>query len=132
MQQPGPLTDLPRFQLEADLLVICYDFDAESFRQARYSMPSKMADCMASGTPILVYGPAGLPVVEYARREKWGKVVDSRDSEVLESAICEIMTSALLRDQYGKKANRLAGEIHDAEIVSNSLKTILQNVIDQA
>ena len=42
------------------------------------------------------------------------------------------MTSALLRDQYGKKANRLAGEIHDAEIVSNSLKTILQNVIDQA
>ena len=132
VQQPGPLTDLPRFQLEADLLVICYDFDAESFRQARYSMPSKMADCMASGTPILVYGPAGLPVVEYARREKWGKVVDSRDSEVLESAICEIMTSALLRDQYGKKANRLAGEIHDAEIVSNSLKTILQNVIDQA
>ncbi len=64
VQTPGPLADLPRLQAKADVLVICYDFDPESVRQARYSMPGKLAECMASGTPILVYAPPGLPVVE--------------------------------------------------------------------
>ena len=87
VQIPGLLADLPRVQADADVLVVCYDFDRESFRQARYSMPSKLADCLASGTPILVYGPAGLPVVEYARRENWGKVVDRRNPAALQALL---------------------------------------------
>lgn len=126
---PGPLADLPRSQAEADLLVICYDFDPVSFRQARYSMPSKLADCMASGTPILVYGPAGLPVVEYARREGWGEVVDRRDPAVLRAAVRELMTSASLREHRGRIARRLALERHAAGAVSESLKDMLKSAI---
>ena len=129
IQRPGPLADLPRLQAAADILLICYDFDPVSFREARYSMPSKLADCLASGSPILVYGPAGLPVVEYARRGGWGKVVDIRDSKVLREAICELMEKSSLREQLGKTAKRLANEIHDAKIVSESLRTIMQKAI---
>jgi glycosyltransferase involved in cell wall biosynthesis len=118
VQIPGPLTDLPRLQAEADVLLICYDFDPTSFAQARYSMPAKLAPCMASGTPILVYGPAGLPVVEYARREGWGKVVDRRDMTVLQTAVRELMESAVLREQLGQTAKRLAADRHDAKVVS--------------
>jgi glycosyltransferase involved in cell wall biosynthesis len=128
VQIPGPLRDLPRLQAEADVLVICYDFDPESFRQARYSMPSKLAECMASGTPILVYGPAGLPVVEYARREGWGKVVDSRDPLALGTAVRELMGSPGLREQLGRTAKRLAAERHDARMVSESFRAILRGV----
>jgi glycosyltransferase involved in cell wall biosynthesis len=122
---PGPLADVPRLQSEADVLVVCYDFDPEAFRQARYSMPSKLADCMASGTPILVYGPAGLPVVEYARREGWGEVVDRRDPGALRGAVRELMASASLRERRGKIAQRLAFERHDAGAVSESLRMML-------
>lgn len=122
---PGPLADVPRVQAEADVLVICYDFDPVSFRQARYSMPAKMADCMASGTPILIYGPAGLPVVEYARRDGWGKVVDRRDPEALRRAIRELMASAALREQLGRRAQSLASERHDAAVVSESVRALL-------
>ena len=125
VQTPGPLDELPRVQAEADVLVVCYDFDPESFRQARYSMPSKLADCLASGTPILVYGPAGLPVVEYARREGWGKVVDRRDPAALQAAVRELMDSPALREQLGRKAKRLATERHDAKVVSNEIRRIL-------
>lgn len=123
-----PLADLPRLQAEADVLVVCYDFDSESFRNARYSMPAKMAACMASGTPILVYGPAGLPVVEYARKEGWGKVVDRRDPVALASAVRELMESATLREQLARTAQRLATERHDAQTVAKGLCTVLQNV----
>lgn len=132
VQIPGPLADLPRLQAEADVLLICYDFDPHSFEQARYSMPAKLAPCMASGTPILVYGPAGLPVVEYARREGWGKVVDQRDPEVLQAAVRELMESAQLREQLGKTAKRLAAERHDAKVVSEEFREILEKSRKQA
>jgi glycosyltransferase involved in cell wall biosynthesis len=119
---------LPYLQVEADVLVICLDFDPESILQAKYSMPSKLAGCMASGTPILVYGPVGSPVVEYARRESWGKVVDKRDIFVLKEAIQELIDYASLREQLGRKATRLATEKHDAKIVSDEIRNILNMV----
>ena len=126
VQIPGPLADTPRMQAEADVLVICYDFDPKSFAEARYSMPSKLADCLASGTPVLVYGPSGLPVVEYARREGWGKVVDRRDPAALQTALRELMHSAPLREQLGRNARRLATERHDARVVSEEARRILK------
>jgi len=131
VQIPGPLAILPRLQAEADVLVICYDFDQESFRQARYSMPSKMVPSMASGTPILVYGPSGLPVVEYARRDGWGKVVDRCDPETLRAAICELMDSAALREQLGRTAQRLAAERHDAKMVSEIFRAIMEEAVNR-
>jgi len=131
LKTPCPLAEMPRLQAEADVLVICYDFDQESFRQARYSMPSKLADCMASGTPILVYGPAGLPVVVYARTEGWGKVVDRRDPVVLRDALRELMNSPDLREKLGRTAQRLAAERHDANAVSKSLRAMLREAADK-
>ncbi len=125
VQTPGPLSDLARLQAEVDVLVICYDFDPESFRQARYSMPAKLAPCMASGTPILVYGPPGLPVVEYARRDGWGKVVDKRDPVTLKTAVRELMESSTLREQLGLISKKLATERHDAKLVSEEMRRIL-------
>jgi glycosyltransferase involved in cell wall biosynthesis len=117
-------------QAASDVLIICYDFDSESFRQARFSMPSKLPECMASGTPILVYGPAGLPVVEYARREGWGKVVDSPDPVALQCALRELMDSIILREQLGEKAKRLAVEMHDAKMVSERFRSILKSEVE--
>jgi len=131
LKTPCPLAEMPRLQAEADVLVICYDFDQESFRQARYSMPSKLADCMASGTPILVYGPAGLPVVVYARTEGWGKVVDRRDPVVLRDALRELMNSPDLREKLGRTAQRLAAERHDANAISKSLRAMLREAANK-
>jgi glycosyltransferase involved in cell wall biosynthesis len=122
------LAEVPRCQADADLLVVCYDFDPESFMQARYSMPAKLAACMASGTPILVYGPAGLPVVEYARREGWGKVVDQRDPEALRAAILNLLNSETLRKHFGLIARRLAAERHDNTKVSERFRAVLQEL----
>jgi glycosyltransferase involved in cell wall biosynthesis len=129
---PAPLVDLPRLQTAADVLIVCYDFDSESVQHARYSMPSKLADCMASGTPIIVYGPPGLPVVEYARKCGWGMVVDRCDARVLGAAISELMDSATLREDLGRTAMRFAHEQHDAAAVSGRLRTILQNVAESS
>lgn len=128
---PGPASEVPARLAEADALLICYDFDARSYRQARYSMPSKLPACLASGTPILVYGPAGLPVVEYARREGWGQIVDRRDSSALKGAIEALIGSGELRERLGRKARQLAIQFHDAQAVSDQLRAILVAAMQQ-
>lgn len=128
IQMPGSLADLPRLQSEADALLICYDFDPRSFEQARYSMPAKLAPCMASGTAVFVYGPAGLPVVEYARREGWGMIVDSRDPNRVKEALRELIGSEALRKKFGQTAQKLAADRHDAKAVSEELRQLLVRV----
>jgi glycosyltransferase involved in cell wall biosynthesis len=128
VKPPGPYSDVPREQAAADVLIVCYDFDDESVQSARYSMPSKLAECMAVGTPILVYAPAGLPVVEYARREGWGKIVDHRDPASLRTALIELMSSEEQREQFGRAAMRLAAQRHNARVVSESLRSLLKSL----
>jgi hypothetical protein len=122
---PEPYANLPKSLATADALLIPYDFDAESFRKARYSMTSKLADCMASGTPCLVYGAAGLPVVEYARREGWGLVVDDPSLEALKRAILLLESDVGIRKKFGLRARELVRMRHDAQIVAEQLRGLL-------
>src|SRR6185436_215645 len=62
----------------ADLLVIPVSFDAAAFAKNRLSLPTKLAECLASGTPTLVYGPAGAAPVEFCRRHRVGSFIDAR------------------------------------------------------
>ena len=50
----------------ADALVLPVNYDAGTVEFIRYSMPTKVPAYMASGTPILVYGPRGVAQVDYA------------------------------------------------------------------
>ena len=55
----------------ADALLIPVNFDADSVRFIRYSMPAKLPAYMVSGTPILVYGSPATAQVRYAEEAGW-------------------------------------------------------------
>ena len=110
--------ELAHHQALADVLVVCLDHGTLPYRQARYSMPSKLPGCLASGTPILAYGPRGLPFIEYARRSGYGIVVDVRDACHLKAAIRNLFNSTELRESYGRKGMALAAKYHDAKVIS--------------
>ena len=57
----------------ADLLVIPVSFDAAAFPKNRLSLPTKLAECLASGTPTLVYGPAVPRRWSSAGATAWGR-----------------------------------------------------------
>lgn len=125
----GPYKDLPKSLFHSDLLFICYDFDPGSIKLARLSMPGKMGECLATGTPVLVYGPKGSPVIEYARRAQWGSVVDERSHEKLTTTLKELIANAALRERLGTRSIQLANEVHTSDKVSENLGAILRGVI---
>lgn len=114
LAEPPPPEQIGRCLGEADLLVLPFNFDPRSARYVRLSMPTKIPAYMASGTPILVYGPADLATTRYAERGGWAHVVATRDAGALERALAWLVSDQPARQQLGQRAHALARERHDA------------------
>ena len=112
----------------ADILFHGEGFDSEYYDYIRYSVSSKVQLYMLSGVPILVYGPSGVGVVEYARNSGWAYVVDRQDPTVIEEVILRLASDAPLRGQIVAKALETFYENHDAHAVRERLRQILCQV----
>jgi glycosyltransferase involved in cell wall biosynthesis len=99
----------------ADLLVIPVNFDRSSFQYIKYSLPAKAIAYMISSCPVLLYGPANVPPVEYARSEGWGFVVDTRGPAGMKEAIRALMGDEALRKKLGSRGREVATRDHDAK-----------------
>lgn len=86
-----PPEALPRRFGEVDLLFLPVVFDPLHLRYMRLSMPGKVAEYLASGTPTLVYGPRAAAVVQHAESRGWAAVVSERGVTPLQSAILGLL-----------------------------------------
>ena len=85
---------------------------------------------MASGTPILVYGPPISSNVRYAIREDWGFVVKKPGKTRLVDAIIiiKLMKDHKLRVRLGRCARALAFRNHDATDVRQIFRKLMCDV----
>lgn len=109
----------------ADALLVPVNFDAESIRFIRYSMPAKLPAYMVSGTPILVYGPRDTAQVQYADADKWGHVVATRDRAALSTGIRTVLEDDVLRRRVREAATAAAIRNHDAATVRPAFQSVL-------
>jgi glycosyltransferase involved in cell wall biosynthesis len=119
---------LPGCLASADVLFLPVNFDGKSLHFVRYSMPTKVPEYMASGTPVLVYGPLETPPVSYADSCKWGYVVSNRNLEELENAVLELMSSVKLRKELGQRARNLALQDFDADKIRQEFRQLICDV----
>jgi len=124
----APTDDLTFFKLigNADILALPVNFDARSRRFIRLSMPTKVPTYLASGRPILVFGPSGTAQVDYAKKEKWGYVVDQRDFDQLKHAIIHLLEDPSLRQRLHDKAIQVASQNHDIDLVRTQFREHLR------
>ena len=108
-----PYSKIPELLVDADVLVLPLDFSPKDLAYAQYSMPTKVAEYLGSGTPILVYCPEDTAVTQYARRAAWGAVVGTRDRAALSRAIVRLATDEAERERLGRVALRVARDDND-------------------
>jgi glycosyltransferase involved in cell wall biosynthesis len=109
----------------ADVLLVPSNFDRESVRFIRYSMPAKLPAYMISGTPILVYGSGETAQVQYAREAGWGHVVSRRDCAALAQGIRVIVEDHDLRRRVRDAALETVARHHDAAVVRPAFQALL-------
>lgn len=129
--QPAiPYNDVPAALAGADLLVLSYDFDPESIKYIRYSMPTKAPEYMISGTPVLVYAAGDLAITDYAQKQKWAYVVAEQDPSQLKKALVELIRDQALREELGVHARELAIQNHDAKQVRAAFRQTFVSVMN--
>ena len=125
-----PYGKLPEKFAQADVLLIPSDFDGPGLKFIKYSMPTKVSEYMAVGTPILVIAPAGTALAEYAK-EGWAMVCQRNDEISIQQAIAELLNSERLKNSVTKISKDLVLQNHEEKIVTNKFRTVLSNLVKE-
>ena len=128
----GPLIDDADFFSTicvADILLIPASFDQKSIDFIRYSMPTRVPAYLASGTPILVYGPSSVALVQYAEKREWGVVVNKRDVKMLKNSINYLIKDSKLRSRLSVNACTTARASHSSNLNRERFKAALSAII---
>lgn len=117
--------DLPGVFAQADILVLPYDFSAESTSFIKYSMPTKASEYMASGTPILIFAPQDTALVQYAEKFNWAEVVTENSIQILSEKLKEMFLNESLRERVATTAKYIAETRHNSKLVAEEFKQMI-------
>ena len=124
----GPVTgaEFDRTFAAAELLLHVEAFDKASIDFVRHSVSTKIADSLASGTPLLAYGPSGISSMEYLLRHGCALAATDREHlrPMLEKAF-EDREAAALAAENGLKA---AAQFHNRKAIGERVRKILLSV----
>lgn len=119
---------LPKVFSEADMLLLPYDFSKSSIKFIRFSMPTKASEFMITGTPIILYAPDNIALVNYARRFNCALIINSPEVNTLAENIKYLIQSRSKREEIGKNAANLAEKNHDVRKVSSDFQMLICSI----
>lgn len=85
-------------------LIVTYNFDWKSINYVQYSIANKLPECMASGVPVLIYGPREIATVDYAVATNSVQVVTERNFDKLRFAIEKLIQDSEYCQNLAQKA----------------------------
>jgi glycosyltransferase involved in cell wall biosynthesis len=115
VQRTVPLESMPELLGTADALLLPFSFDPRERAVVSTSLPSKTADYLASGVPVLVHAPPYTTIARLARDEGWAEIVDEPCIEHLTLALGRLATDDRLRARLVANALRVARAQYDLE-----------------
>ncbi len=111
----------------SDMLIHTESFDEAFKDRVKYSVSTKIADSLASGIPLLAYGPAQLSSMRHLIRHQCAFVATSPNEleDVLQSALFDERNIDAVRD----RALKTAANFHDKATNSKQLRTLFQEIV---
>jgi glycosyltransferase involved in cell wall biosynthesis len=98
---------------EADILFLPYSFLSGSRHSVETAFPSKMADYLAAGKPILIFAPASSTLARYAAEERFAELVTECDLPILAAAVRKLTLSPPRRRMLAERALAAFRRNHD-------------------
>jgi glycosyltransferase involved in cell wall biosynthesis len=95
------------------------------------AFPPKTADYLASGTPIVVFGPNYSSLVAYARREAFAEIVTEPDEEQLARAIRRIALDPGRRQVLSSRALAVFSKYHNIGQQRADFLRVLDSIVGE-
>ena len=104
--------ELTRVQREADILLQPMAWESPSPQIVMAAAPTKTAEYLASGRPMLIHAPPGSYLAQLARDYEVAALVDQPDARAIEEAILRIEEDAEFRARVTANALRAADRLY--------------------
>ncbi|MBB2496854.1 glycosyltransferase family protein [Aquipseudomonas ullengensis] len=101
----------------ADALLIAYNFDSATEQYVSLSMANKMPECLASGVPVIAYGPSTIATIELLEKYGLAHVVNQEDATHLEKVLTVLASNSPVTQTIARRARSFAGHFLSAEAV---------------
>jgi len=116
------------FLSEADALVIAYNFDPKSISYIGLSLSNKMPECLASGAPVIVYGPPEVATIRYLKEAGCVQLIDQRDRNLLSGSIKALVDNLQLCRNLGIKGRAYVEKKHSKQFVQRQFSNYICNL----
>jgi glycosyltransferase involved in cell wall biosynthesis len=110
-----PQDEIPQTLSRADILFLPFSFRDDERGTTETAFPSKTADYLASGRPILVFGPKYSTLVRYARQEGFAEIVDEFTTAALGKGIRNVALSQSRQRALARRSLETFAKSHDIE-----------------
>jgi glycosyltransferase involved in cell wall biosynthesis len=110
-----PQSELPKILSQAGILFLPYSFLQVARSAVETAFPSKIADYLAAGRPILVFGPKYSSLVRYAREQSFAEIVDEFSPTALARSIQKITFSPGDCQRLAARTREVLSANHDME-----------------
>lgn len=127
-----PPAEFRRTLADADILLLPVSFDALTVDFIRLSIPGKLAEYLASGTPVLYYGPPDVAQARFLAREGCALTVTTRDASSLRVGIERLLTDVALRRRIGARARQVVERNFDLKMLRSELRAVLDGALGPA
>ncbi len=124
-----PQSELASALAGADILFLPYSFLENSRDAVQTAFPSKTADYLAAGKPILVFGPKYSSLVRYASEQSFAEVVDEFSPVALAQGIGKITRSSSYRQQLADRALKVFSASHDVKHQREKFYLTLKDIL---
>ena len=125
----APQSELSKILSEADILFLPYSFLQVALDAVENAFPSKIADYLAAGRPILVFGPKYSSLVRYAREQSFAEVVDEFSPTALARSIQKLTFSPGDCQRLAARTREVLSANHDMERQRRRFYLTLEQVI---
>lgn len=110
---------------QSDCLLIAYNFDDATKLYTRLSLANKLPECLASGVPVLAYGPAGIATIDTLVNLDVAAVVDRPGVEGLKSKLQELMADPSLGQGLATAAMGAARDSFNLVEIQNHFQSLI-------
>ncbi|MFP5114107.1 hypothetical protein ACSU64_17235 [Bacillaceae bacterium C204] len=114
---------------ESDILLHVESFAPEDVCRVKYSISTKIADCLASNRAFLAVGPSGIASIDYLKENNAAYIID--EENMIENKLNEYFIINDIDDQIIKNAKGLSKKNHDILENSKRLKNIFKNIVKE-
>ena len=112
---------------QAQLLLHTEAFDEASVDFVKHSVSTKIADSLASGIPLLAYGPAGISSMQHLLRNDCA--ITATSEEQLQQMLEQGFDDAARRAHVTANGLAVAKTWHDSRRVSLELQSIMEHTV---